>query len=77
MINTQYVRLICISLIIATPLAWWLMQQWLNSFAYRVTVNPLIFVISGIAELVLAVICVSYLALRAASLNPAAVLKDE
>ena len=77
MMNTQYVRLLFISLLIATPLAWWLMQQWLNSFAYRVTVNPLVFVISGMAELVLAVICVSYLALRAASLNPATVLKDE
>jgi putative ABC transport system permease protein len=77
MINTQYVRLICISLLIATPAAWWLMQQWLNSFPYRVDVNPLIFVVSGLVELVLALICVSYLALRAASLNPATVLKDE
>jgi ABC-type antimicrobial peptide transport system permease subunit len=53
------------------------MQQWLNSFPYRVTVNPLVFAISGLVELVLALICVSYLALRAASLNPATVLKDE
>lgn len=77
MINTQYVRLVCLSFLIATPVAWLLMQQWLNSFAYRVTVNPLIFAISGFAELLLAMICVSYLALRAASLNPATVLKDE
>jgi putative ABC transport system permease protein len=77
MINTQYVRLICISLLIATPGAWFLMQQWLNSFPYRVEVNPLIFLVSGLVELVLALVCVSYLALRAASLNPAAVLKDE
>lgn len=77
MINTQYVRLLCISLLIATPISWLLMQQWLNSFPYRVTVNPLIFAISGLVELVLALICVSYLALRAASLNPASVLKDE
>ena len=77
MINTQYVSLLLISLLIATPIAWLLMQQWLNSFPYRVTVNPLIFAISGLIELVLALICVSYLALRAASLNPANVLKDE
>ena len=77
MINTQYVRLLFVSLVIATPIAWLLMQQWLNSFPYRVTVNPLIFAVSGLIELVLALICVSYLALRAASLNPAAVLKDE
>jgi len=77
MINTQYLRLLCISLLIATPIAWLLMQQWLNSFPYRVTVNPLVFAISGWVELVLALICVSYLALRAASLSPATVLKDE
>jgi putative ABC transport system permease protein len=77
MINTQYVRLLCISLLIATPASWLLMQQWLNTFPYRVEVDPLIFVISGLVELVLALLCVSYLALRAASLNPAAVLKDE
>ena len=77
MINTQYLRLLCISLLIATPIAWLLMQQWLNSFPYRITVNPLVFAISGLVELVLALICVSYLALRAASLNPASVLKDE
>jgi putative ABC transport system permease protein len=77
MINIQYVRLLCISLLIATPASWLLMQQWLNTFPYRVEVNPLIFVISGLVELVLALLCVSYLALRAASLNPATVLKDE
>lgn len=77
MINTQYIRLLLIALVIATPIAWLLMQEWLNTFPYRITVNPLIFAISGVVELVLAMICVSYMALRAASLNPAAVLKDE
>jgi putative ABC transport system permease protein len=77
MINTQYVRLVCISLLIATPIAWFLMQEWLNSFPYRITLNPIIFAISGVIELILALICVSYMALRAASLNPASVLKDE
>jgi putative ABC transport system permease protein len=77
MINTQYLRLLGISLLIATPASWLLMQEWLNTFPYRVEVNPLIFVISGLVELLLALVCVSYLALRAASLNPATVLKDE
>lgn len=77
MINAQYVRLLCVALLIATPISWWLMQQWLNSFPYRVEINPWIFITSGVAELVLAMICVGYLALRAASLNPASVLKDE
>ncbi|HTE29151.1 MAG TPA: FtsX-like permease family protein, partial [Chryseolinea sp.] len=77
MINTQYIRLLAIALLLATPMTWWLMQQWLNSFPYRVFINPLIFVAAGTAELVLSLFCVGYLALRAAMLNPATVLKDE
>jgi putative ABC transport system permease protein len=77
MINVQYVRLLGLSLLIATPITWWLMEQWLNVYPYRVDINPMIFVASGVVELVLALLCVGYLALRAASLNPVVVLKDE
>lgn len=77
MINTQYVRLVLISLVIATPIAWWLMQQWLELYPYRMQINPFIFIVAGIVELVLALLCVGYMALRAASLNPSSVLKEE
>lgn len=77
MINVQYVRLLFVSLLIATPVSWWLMQQWLDTFPYRTDIDPWIFLAAGAAELVLALVCVGYLALRAASLNPATVLKDE
>jgi putative ABC transport system permease protein len=53
------------------------MDQWLQTFPYRTPIDIWVFVVSGIVELVLALICVGYLALRAASLNPAYVLKDE
>jgi putative ABC transport system permease protein len=79
MINKEYVRLLIIALLIATPVSWWIMQEWLNSIpvSSRITINPLIFVLAFAAELVLALVCVGYLALRAASLNPSAVLKEE
>lgn len=77
MVNSQYVKLLLIALVIATPGTWWLMQQWLDSFPYKITINPFIFLAAGIAELVLSLLCVGYLALRAATLNPATVLKDE
>lgn len=77
MINAQYVRLLCVALLIATPASWWLMQQWLNSYPYRTEIDPWIFITAGVAELIVSLLCVGYLALRAASLNPAAVLKDE
>ncbi|MCI0750627.1 MAG: ABC transporter permease [Flammeovirgaceae bacterium] len=77
MMNSQYIKLIFISVLLATPLAWWFLQKWLNSFAYRIDISPGVFVAAGVAELMLAILCVGYLSLRAATLNPAEVLKDE
>ncbi|HWA32701.1 MAG TPA: FtsX-like permease family protein, partial [Cyclobacteriaceae bacterium] len=77
MINSQYIRFIVVALILATPFAWWGMTQWLDSFAYHIEITPFAFIAAAIAELVLAVICVGYLSLRAATLSPAVVLKDE
>jgi putative ABC transport system permease protein len=77
MMNSQYVRLIAVSLLLASPLSWWALQQWLDTFAYRVEINPAVFVAAGVTELVLAMLCVGYLSLRAASLNPSQVLKEE
>ncbi len=77
MINSQYIKFILVALLLATPFAWWGMTQWLNSFAYHIEITPFAFVAAGAAEMVLAVICVGYLSLRAATLSPAVVLKDE
>jgi putative ABC transport system permease protein len=77
MMNGQYIKLILIALVVATPATWWLMKKWLEGFAYQIEITPWTFVLAGIAELILALICVSYLALRAASVNPSVVLKEE
>lgn len=77
MMNRQYIKLIFVAVLIATPLTWVLMQQWLNRYSYRVDINPWVFVLAGLAEVVFALCCVGYIALRAATLNPAAVLKEE
>jgi putative ABC transport system permease protein len=77
MINTQYVKLMIIAVIIASPFAWWVLNQWLTSFAYHIQLNPIVFVICGIAEIAISIVCVSYLSMRAAGLNPAKVLKEE
>ena len=77
MINTQYIKFILVALVLATPFAWWGIGQWLDSFAYHIEISPVFFIIAGLAEIVLAVLCVGYLSLRAATLNPSQVLKDE
>lgn len=77
LINKPYVILLGIALLVATPLTWYLMQQWLNTFAYPISIDPMAFVTAGGVELILALLCVGYLSLRATLLNPAIVLKDE
>lgn len=79
MINKEYVKLIVIALFIAAPASWWFMQQWLNSIPdhNRIEITPAVFVVAFVTELVLALICVGYMAIRAASLNPSTVLKEE
>ena len=79
MMNKEYLRLMLIALVMATPAAWWLMQQWLGQIPdyNRIEINPLVFLLAFVVELVLALICVGYLALRAASLNPTVALKEE
>ena len=79
MMNKEYIRLMIIALFIATPASYWMMQQWLSSIpdTNRIAINPGVFVLAFATELLLALVCVGYLALRAASLNPSVVLKEE
>ena len=79
MMNKEYIRLLLVALLIATPAAWWLMQQWLSQIPSnnRIEISPLVFVFAFVVEVVFALTCVGYLALRAASLNPTVALKEE
>jgi putative ABC transport system permease protein len=77
LMNSQYVKLILVALFIAVPLSWWVIIGWLDSFAYRIEISPLTFIFAGLAELVVAILTVGYLSLRAATLNPSHVLKEE
>ncbi|GJM33612.1 MAG: ABC transporter permease [Saprospiraceae bacterium] len=77
MLNRQYLKLYILALLLAIPLSWHAMQEWLNSFAYRIDVNVFVFLIAGFVVVFLSFLSVSYLSLKAASVNLAAVLKDE
>jgi ABC-type lipoprotein release transport system permease subunit len=63
--------------VLASPIAWYFIAQWLNEFAYRIEISPLTFLLAGLCELVLALLTVGYLSIRAALLNPAKVLREE
>lgn len=77
MMNSSYVKLIAIGLVISTPVAWYAMSYWLDTFEFRITISPVVFVGSGLAVMAGALVSVAYLSFRAASVNPASVLKDE
>lgn len=70
-------RLFVISTIIAWPLAWYLMKNWLENFAFRINLSPAIFVAASVLAYLIAVLTVSYQALKAAKTNPAITLKYE
>lgn len=73
----DFTKLIALAVLLATPLAWWLMSDWLQNFTYRVTIHPFVFIVSGIILILVAWITLSYFTVKAAKLNPAETLKNE
>jgi putative ABC transport system permease protein len=77
MINTKFSTLIMLSCLIAAPLAWWLMQQWLENFVYHVDIQVYVLIICISLAIVFTWITAGYHSLKAAMTNPVDVLKDE
>ena len=73
----DFVALVAVSAVLATPLAWWAARRWLDGFAYHVEVGPLPFVLVGLVALVVALVTVSGQALRAATADPVRALRSE
>lgn len=73
----NFTKLILISILIAVPIVWWIMQDWLGNFSYQVGIHPMIFVGSGLALISISWVTLSYFALKASRLNPAETLKNE
>lgn len=77
LLSKDFTKLITVAFIIACPLAYFSIDSWLNNFAFRVSMNPLIFVIAGVSTLGIALITISLQSFKAASANPSTVLKYE
>ena len=77
MLSKDFVKLVMLAFVIATPIAWWFMNQWLQDFAFRINLSWLIFVATGAVALVVALITLSFQAIRAAVANPVDSLKTE
>ena len=77
LLSKDFVIMVCIGIVIASPLAWYVMQQWLQNFAYRIDMQWWFFVVAGLMAMGIALLTVSIQALRAALVNPVQSLKSE
>jgi len=77
LLSKDFVKLVCLAIVIASPIAWWAMNNWLDDFAYRIEVEWWVFVLTGLAAVAIALLTVSWQAIRAAMANPVDSLRDE
>jgi putative ABC transport system permease protein len=77
MISKDFVKLVLIAFVIAFPVAWWMMNKWLQSFAYRINISWWVFVVAGLLTIAIALITVSFQAIKAAIANPVKSLRME
>ena len=73
----NFTRLIVLAIVVAVPVVWWIMDNWLDNFSYQTTIDPWVFVISGVSLIVVAWLTLSYFTVKASQLNPAETLKNE
>lgn len=77
LLSKEFVRLVLVAFVIACPIAWWIMNKWLQNFAYRIHISWWIFLLAGGAAVLLALITVSFQAIKAAVANPVESLRTE
>ncbi len=77
MLSTDFLKLILIAFIIAVPIGYYAMEQWLQNFAFRTELNAIVFALAGIASFLIAWITIGFESIRAAADNPVNSLKVE
>lgn len=77
LLSREFVLLMTLSGLIASPLAFWLMHDWLQKYDYRITINGWIFIVAGLVAVIIALFTVSTQAVKAALTNPVKALRKE
>ncbi len=77
LLSKDFIRLVGIAFIIASPIAWYAMNRWLADFAYRIDIEWWMFVVAGVVAVAIALLTVSFQAVRAAVANPVECLRSE
>jgi putative ABC transport system permease protein len=76
-LSKDFIKLVAIAFIVATPLAWWALNKWLDDFAFRTEISWWVFAVSGLGMIAIALITLSVQTIRAAMANPVNSLRSE
>ncbi len=77
LLSKDFLKLVCIAAIVAFPVAWWAMNKWLDDFAYRINIQWWMFGVAGLLAVVIALVTISFQAIKAAIANPVKSLRTE
>ncbi|GAB4032935.1 ABC transporter permease [Spirosoma jeollabukense] len=77
LLSKDFLKLVLLAILMASPLAWWAMNNWLQDFAYKITIDGWIFVLAGLLAIGIALITVSFQSIKAALVNPINSLRSE
>jgi putative ABC transport system permease protein len=77
LLSKDFLKLVLLAILIGSPIAWWVMHNWLQNFAYRINIQWWMFASAGLLAIVIAIVTVSYHALKAAIANPVDSLRSE
>ncbi|HTI61812.1 ABC transporter permease [Mucilaginibacter sp.] len=77
MLSFDFIKLVLIAIVIASPVAWYAMNKWLQDFAYRINMQWWVFAVAGLLAIIIAFATISYQAIKAALMNPVTSLRSE
>ncbi len=77
MVTRDFIRPVILAMLIGVPIAWWAMSQWLQDFVYRIQINWWVFFVAASAAIIIAILTVSFQAIKAATANPVKSLRTE
>ncbi len=77
LLSKDFLKVVVLALLIASPIAWYFMNNWLQDFAYRINISWWVFAIAGLIAIIVAFLTISFQALKAANANPVKNLRTE
>jgi putative ABC transport system permease protein len=77
LLTSDFLKLVIVAILVASPVAWYMMDKWLMGFSYRIHINGWVFVIAGITATLFALLTISSHAIKAVVANPVKSLRSE